>query len=245
MSQHALLNNIEHRHLRVITTRDAAYGDAVMCSALYPLEFRAAQTWYPILFHAVADSDALMAFALFGFRNDENLFLSDGKWAADYLPMTIRRAPFLIGFQQRNDGLSAEPELVLHIDLASPRLSSTEGQAIFLPKGSPSAYTEEMAATLRLLHEHRDSGRDFAAALQRLGLLEPVAITFDVPGEGQIQFSGFQAINEEALATLDKDLLYSLHQQGYLESIYFAIASLANIPKLIRLRQQRAGARSL
>ncbi len=240
MSQHALLNNVEHRHLRVITTRDAAYGDAVMCSALYPLEFRAAQAWYPILFHPLPDAEALMPFALFGFSANENLFLADGKWAADYLPMTIRRVPFLIGFQQRSDGLSAAPELVLHIDLASPRVSTTDGQPIFLPKGSPSAYTEDMVATLQLLHEHRDSGRDLTAALQRLNLLEPVAIEFEVPGEGRISFSGFQAINEEALAQLDKEILYSLHQQGHLESIYFAIASLANIPKLIRLRQQCA-----
>ena len=50
MTRHALLNNTEHRDLRVITARGGAYGDDVMFSLTFPAEFRNVQAHYPIVF---------------------------------------------------------------------------------------------------------------------------------------------------------------------------------------------------
>ena len=47
-----LLNNIDHRDLRVLTRRGAAWGDDVMSCPLTPDEFRQAQAHYPIVFQA-------------------------------------------------------------------------------------------------------------------------------------------------------------------------------------------------
>ena len=63
-----LLNNIDHKDLRVITTCGAAYGDDVRFALTFPAEFRNVQAHYPIVFHKTADGK-FQSIALFGFQD--------------------------------------------------------------------------------------------------------------------------------------------------------------------------------
>lgn len=51
MNNAVLLNNLDHRDLRVITAHGAAYCDDVVSAATFPQEFRQLQAQYPIVFH--------------------------------------------------------------------------------------------------------------------------------------------------------------------------------------------------
>ena len=55
MTSHVLINNVEHNEVRVVTTRSAKYGDAIMSCITFPLEFRSVQAWYPILLQSFPD----------------------------------------------------------------------------------------------------------------------------------------------------------------------------------------------
>ena len=98
MTRHVLLNNIDHRDLRVVTARGAAWGDAVMSTPTFPAEFRDIQAYYPIAFQK-NDDGTLQPVALFGFQAGQNLFLDGERWDAAYVPLAIERQPFLIGTQ--------------------------------------------------------------------------------------------------------------------------------------------------
>ena len=74
MTNHVLINNVEHNDVRVVTTRSAKYGDAIMSCITFPMEFRSVQAWYPILLQGFPDG-AMRPVALFGFEKGENLFL--------------------------------------------------------------------------------------------------------------------------------------------------------------------------
>src|SRR5438067_13889873 len=103
MPNHALLNNIEHKHLRVTGARGAAWGDAVMSALTFPAEFRQLQAHYPIVFAKKGgDDDGFDAIALLGFEQGENLFLGPDGWDAHYVPLSIERQPFLIGRNSDN-----------------------------------------------------------------------------------------------------------------------------------------------
>src|SRR3546814_15631707 len=65
-----LLNNIDHRDLRVDARRGARFGDRVMSSVTFPAEFRSVQAHYPIVFRATGD-DSFQPIALFGLRDGE------------------------------------------------------------------------------------------------------------------------------------------------------------------------------
>jgi len=129
MANHVLLNNVDHKDLKVITTRSAKFGDDVMWALTFAAEFRSIQAHYPIFFRKDSQSGKFRAVAMFGFEDRENLFLADDGWDVPYLPLTIERQPFLIGFQQAPESDSGERAAVIHVDMDSPRVSRSEGEA--------------------------------------------------------------------------------------------------------------------
>lgn len=235
MTQHAVLDSLKHRHLRVRTDRAAALGDAVMACLVMPAEFRRAQAHYPIVFRRDLESGKLSALALFGFENGENLFLGEKGWEAAWIPLAHAVQPFLIG---RTTDPAATPQV--HIDLASPRVSEAEGERLFDDMGNPSALLEDMAQNLGDLDGAYSASGPFFEALERHDLAEP--FLFEVPqADGSRQsLAGFLTINEERLRTLPGDVLGELHAAGHLLPIFMAVASIGRLADLVARKSSRA-----
>jgi hypothetical protein len=233
MPKHALLNNIEHKHLRVITERRAALGDAVMSALTFPAEFRELQAHYPIVFARDAGGSSFDPIALFGFEQGENLFLGRSRdqsgWDAPYIPLTVERQPFLIG--RSSEGV--DDALMIHLDLDSPRLSTTHGEALFLSYGGSSDYLERISRVLRTIHDGLETSKGFIEALMHLELLESFVLDIELDDGSQNRLAGFYTIHEERLAALSPDQLGRLHKVGYLQAIYMAVASLSQFRALI------------
>ncbi len=232
MANHAPLNNVDHKNLRVVTTRGAAYGDAVMSALTFPAEFRDLQACYPIVF-AQDGNGSYDALALLGFEQGENLFLGPNGWDAPTIPLTVERQPFMIG---RNG-----EELSVHIDLDSPRVrdGGIEGEALFLTYGGTSEYLERISSVLRTIHEGLIASRAFVGALVELELIESFVLDVELDDGSQNRLAGFYTINEDRLAKLTGEQLARLHDKGYLQAIYMAVASLAQFRGLIQ-RKNRA-----
>lgn len=238
-----LLNNIDHRDLRVDPRRGARFGDQVMSAATFPAEFRNVQTHYPIVFRATGDG-GFQPIALFGLREHENLFLKgdvlkgDGldedHWDADatYLPLAVERQPFLIG-------TSEDGGLLMHVDLDSPRVGTDSGEALFREHGGTTDFLDRMNSVLLALYEGLQGTAAFIDALQRHGLLEPFALDVQLDDGSQVRLAGLHTIAEERLRALDGDALAQLSRDGHLEAAYMAVASLSNLRILIE-RMNRA-----
>lgn len=239
MAKHVLLNNVEHGDLRVITRRSAQYGDDVMCALTFPAEFRSVQAHYPIFFRKAADSGQFQPFAMFGLRDKENLFLDDQGWDATYIPMTIERQPFLIGIQPAAVGPGVERQMVVHVDLDSPRISRTEGERVFLEYGGISDYLGRINSILRAIHQGIESTPAFVAALLEYELLESFALDVRLNDGTEHRVAGFYTINEERLAALDGGRLEALNRDGHLLPIFMVIASLSNIRALVERKNRR------
>jgi hypothetical protein len=231
MANHAPLNNVDHKNLRVITTRGAAYGDAVMSALTFPAEFRDLQACYPIVF-AQDGNGSYDAIALLGFEQGENLFLGPNGWDAPTIPLTVERQPFMIG---RNG-----EELAVHVDLDSPRVrdGGIEGEALFLTYGGTSEYLERISSVLRTIHEGLAASRAFVAALVELELIESFVLDVELDDGSQNRLAGFYTINEDRLAKLAGEQLARLHDKGYLQAIYMAVASLAQFRGLIQRKNR-------
>jgi hypothetical protein len=238
MPNHALLNNIEHKQLRILTRRGAAYGDAVMSALTFPAEFRELQAHYPIVFAKNHDGTSFDPIALFGFQQGENLFLGGGAglggglgsgWDAPYIPLTVERQPFLIGRPADGSGEG----MMIHVDLDSPRLSTTEGEPLFLSYGGSSEYLERISSVLRTIHDGLETSKTFIDALLHLELLESFVLDIELADGSQNRLAGFYTIHEERLAALKGEQLARLHEAGYLQAIYMAVASLSQFRSLI------------
>lgn len=234
MTHHVLLNNVDHKDLRVITTRGARYGDDVNYAITFPSEFRNIQAHYPIVFRKNAQAQ-FEPIALLGFQERQNLFLTQRGWDATYIPLTIERLPFLIGF-------SADRQPMMHVDLDSPRISRTEGEPIFREHGGNTEFLERMSSVLLAIHEGVAVVQPFVAALMEHELLESFVLDVQLTNGSQNRLAGFYTIAEERLLGLSGAVLERFSRAGYLQAIHMAVASLSQFRALIeRMNKRNAG----
>ncbi|MCI2283535.1 SapC family protein [Colwellia sp. MSW7] len=233
MANHVLLNNIEHKELKINSERSAAMGDNVWFAQTFPMEFRSAQAHYPILFQKDNNTGQFMPVTLFAFENNDNLFLKEGKWDATYIPLAVQRMPFYIGQQNVvNDGVT-EQQRVITLDLDSPKVNTEQGINLFLEYGGNSDYLEHMANVLESLHVGLQQNNDFVELLLTCELLESVTLDIELNDGSKNQLIGFYTINEDKLNSLPQDTLAKFHNSGFLEAIYMVLASQANIHDLV------------
>lgn len=230
MPHTVLLNNVDHRDLRVITQRGAEYGDDVMQVVTFPAEFRSVQAHYPIVFRKSPEGTTFEPVALLGLQEGRNLFLHRDRWDAAYLPLAIERLPFYIG--------RAGDDLLVHIDLESPRISATQGEPVFLTHGGSSEFLERMNSVLLTIHRGLESTPAFIADLLAHDLLESLVFEAELNNGSQCRLSGFYAVNEERLHALDGRTLERLSKAGHLQAAYMAVASLSQFRALIERQEQ-------
>jgi len=227
----AQLDNVTHRDLRIITSRGAAWGDDVMSSPVFLSEFRSAQAYYPIVLQHTDNDGGLQPVALMGLRNGENLFLDARGWDALYIPLNIERGPFMIG--------RSGEELMVHVDLASPRIGRGEGAPLFLPHGGSTEYLERINSVLLTLHNGVQALPAFTAALRRHELVESFVMDVEAADGSNNRLAGFSTIAEERLAALDGAALAELHAAGHLSAIYMMVASIAHFRDLVERYNRR------
>ena len=233
MSKYLLLSQSAHADLKVITDRGAAYGDNLMHVMTFPLEFRDIQSSYPIFFAKDSETGQFYPLALLGFQQEENLYLQGDRWDASYIPLMIERHPFLIGFQQSSDTENGEKTPVVSINIESPRISETQGEALFADSGEPSEYLRKSMQNLQTIHQGHEQNQLFVAALLENDLLEGFNLNITLKDGSNNRLEGFYTINEEKLAALEAEALSKLHEQGFLQAIYMAVASFARVTDLI------------
>jgi SapC len=237
MTRHVLLNNVAHKDLRIITRYSAALGHSVASALIFPTEFGDIQREYPIFFRQDPATGEFMSVALLGFSPDENLFLDGSSWNAGYVPGVIARGPFLIGFQDQRVEGQQRREAVIHVDLDDPRISTTEGEPLFLPQGGHTRYLERMADILRGLNDGMAIAKAMFAAFNELKLIEPVKVQIKLGPEEQYELVGMHTLSEEKLAALEGEPLTKLHKSGFLHGAYLVLASLNNVSRLVERKQ--------
>lgn len=231
MTRHVMLNNVAHKDLRVITRHAAELGDNVGSVPTFPTEYGDVQREYPIFFRKDPASGEYSSVALLGFAKDENLFLDENGWHASYIPGVVARGPFLIGFQNQ--------EPVIHVDLDHPRISQTEGEAVFLPQGGNSRYLDWVANVLKGIHQGMAVSKQMFAAFTEFELIEPVKVEIKFNAEEGYDLLGLHTISEERLRALDGAALHKLNASGFLQGAFLVIASLNNVKKLIDMKHRR------
>lgn len=235
MSNTVLLNPVEHRELRVEAGHGAAFGDDVMYAAIFPDEFRDVQAHYPIVFRRDAKG-GFHPLALFGLHEGLNLFLHGDRWDATYIPLAMRRQPFLIG-------VSGEDRLI-HVDLDHPRVRGNGGERMFREYGGATKFLEHYKAVLSALHDGALATPAFIDALLRNQLLESFALDVQLDDGTENRLVGFHTIDEARLQALDGAALEQLARDGHLLPIYMVLASVSRFRDLIeRMNRRRAAGR--
>ena len=234
-----ILNNVDHKDLRIDTRPDTRYGDFVNRALVFSTEYIELQREFPILIWQNTASQAFESHVILGLERDENLFIENSEWQSRFIPATLARGPFSIGYQRReqHDGESAE--VVVMVDEDHPRCGVEAGEAVFLEHGGESRYLEYIKKVLQKIEDGLRADAVFFGLLQKLDLLEPVSIKISLTEEKQVNFRGYHTINQERFANLDGSGLLELNRAGVLGFVFFAASSLGNFQKLIELKNAR------
>jgi len=239
MSNHQMLNNKQHKNLKVHTKRSNELGDDIMLTLTFPHEFYDIQAYYPIVFHKDEATEKFQSYALLGLEKQENLFLSNGGWDCGYLPYTIKAQPFLIGFQNQEVDGEIQKQRVIHLDVDSPKLNKEEGENIFTEFGQNTQFIEHIGNILGEIDQGMEESQDFLKLLTEFNLLEKFVFDIELIDKSHNRLSGFYTINEEVLNNLTPHQLEQLSKKGFLKPLYMALASILNMGELIKRKNNR------
>lgn len=196
-------------------------------------EFARVAALYPVVFLEDKDQDSFRPVVLMGLDENENLFVnSDGKWNSSYVPAIIRRYPFALA----NAG--QEGKFTVCIDEGSELIDDNEGVPLFDDKGEAAPALENVKRYLGELQQMNAFTNEFCKYLVAHNMLTPMNMR--VRHSDQIKnINGCYVINEERLNGLSVERFMELRDKSYLAAIYAHLLSLAQVERLVQLKDER------
>lgn len=234
----SILTSDQHRSVAVDTRARPEYGDMVNRAMALSAEFNELHREFPLLLRKIDEEPGFVAHAILGFEKGENLFVEGDRWISTFIPATLARGPFSLGYIRAEDGSGNPADIKVMIDDQHPRLRA-DGQPVFLPLGGESPYLEGIKRVLQTVDAGLRIDRVLYRELAAMDLLEEVKIEISVFTELRYDFKGYYSINQEKFAALGPDPLLRLHRLGLLGPIFFLLSSLGNFKKLVNLKIAR------
>lgn len=236
MASPVILNNDTHRKLRVITTRGADYGEKTHVVPVIGDEISDLVLDFPVYLMKNEETGKYNLYALLGLEPGENLYLQGEHWAASYLPLHMRRQPFLLARSDEVQQTANENEAKIAIDMDNKRINESQGQAIFNEDGSQTPYLESIIKVLSMLAMGIESTEAFISALIEHDLIESTQINITFADGEKKSLQGIHVINEDKLHALEGEVVAELHSRGFLQACYLMVASMGQVSKMIKMK---------
>ena len=114
----------------------------------------------------------------------------------------------------------------------SPRVSTSEGETLFLEQGGNSEYLQRISSILEAIYHGQQQTNEFVELMLKYDLIESFTLKVELNDGTQNQLQGFYIINE------DKQMgsllnVCEIMSSGYLQAAYMVIASMSNFRSLI------------
>lgn len=240
MANLVLLDSNKHRNLRVITSRGAEYGENVHLVPVIADELSGLVLDYPVCLLKDEETGQFGLHALLGFDPGENLYLSGDKWDATYVPLHVKRQPFMVGIAANQGEEATSENAVITIDLDSKRVQQSEGEALFTEVGSRTAYLTAIDSLLAELMNGIKTTEAYVAAIAELDLIESAQVNITFANGDQRTYDGLYTINADKLNELSGEALEELNRKGFLQASYLLLASMGQLQKLIARKNATA-----
>lgn len=234
MASPVLLNNVDHRDLRVRVGHHARYGDAINQTRVFPAEYEELQREYAILLRRDEHGE-FYATVLLGLDPDENLFVEGERWAARYVPATRARGPFSIG-------MAGDGEPMVHVDPDHPRIAD-DGEPVFRDLGGNAPLLDHVSAMLQRIFVGLQVEKAMFDAFAAVGLLEPATLQLELGDGRRYNVPDRFTVDAARLAALDGEALARLQRDDFLRPALWIASSLGNLRHLIdrKLRSEAVG----
>lgn len=235
-----ILRSDEHADLRLRRDADYRFAAEFVSVPVALTEMPALQRHYPIVF---AGSGARVPVAVLGFSKEGgNLFVGvDGSWEADLpIPSFFRRYPMIALNVKSGPEIDAETGVMLAADLASDKISATEGTAFF-KGGKPTKASRALFSECARLQRDFELAAELGKFLTESGVLHTRSVELNIKAVGHFGMKNFELIDEEKMNALPVDTLAAWREKRLLAGIYAQLMSLGAWQSLGRREMARVG----
>ena len=224
-----VLNNRDHKQLKVQPPADFNYLQNVHMLPLVMQECGHAGNEYPVVFTKKEGTEEFQLVAIFGLSAKSNLFVKDGQWLGLYMPAIIQNIPFKI----INDANQPE-NMVLGLDTDSEIVSEEQGEALFDADGNETEFLQAMKESVGKYYEQDQMTQAAVKALKELDVLVECDLTVGV-GDQRIRFDGVYTTDIVKLRELPDDTFIDLRNSDLLPLLYAQMFSINQFHRLSRL----------
>ena len=227
------VNKARHEGKKIKQVEGFGFAADFHIASIMVHEFTRAASLYPVVFLEDKEQDSFRPVVLMGMDAGENLFVgADGKWQASYVPAIIRRYPFALA------SAGEEGKFTVCIDEGSDLISDTDGLPLFNEQGEPAEALENVKRYLGELQQMDALTNEFCKYMVAHNMLTP--LNMRVQQADQVKnINGCYVINEERLNGLSVDGFMELRDKRYLPAVYAHLLSLAQIERLMTLKDER------
>lgn len=187
---------------------------------------------YPIFVTRNPSTGQYQLSAVLGLKSGQNLYLQQGKWQSEYIPMDIARRPFQL-FASDDSNQHGH----LTIDMTSPQVQTEVGERLFEADGTASQYMQRIHKTFASLMGNAKATNDILALAGELDLIESLDVNFEFP-TGDVSLNGLHGFSGEAIGKLEGESLAKAHQAGVLQVAHLVMSSGVHLNKLTRWYSQ-------
>ena len=228
------VNKGRHAGTRIKQIEGFGFASQFHIASVMVHEFARASAIYPVVFLEDKAQDEFRPVALMGLEQGENLFVdAQGKWHASYVPAIIRRYPFALA------STGQEGQFTVCIDEGSALVNKDDGVPLFDENGEPSQAIENVKRYLGELQQMDVFTRGFCKYFAEHNLFTPLNMRVR-QGEQARNITGCYVVNEERLNNLSNERFIELREKRFLPAVYAHLVSLAQIERLMQLKEQRA-----
>ncbi|NOY70190.1 MAG: SapC family protein [Deltaproteobacteria bacterium] len=233
------LNSVTHRSVKIAPVGSYKFAEKMNSIIIVGQEFLEAAKHYPVVFTRTKE-DQIVAVALLGLRNDENLFVdADGKWKDDtYIPAFFRRYPFILASNVGEDGSYA-----VCVDSNFEGFGKKEGMSLFDKDGNQ---TDEFKRVIGFLTNYQNQNQitsELIKLLDEYKLFKDVSANITLPKGEKIGFGRLLMVDEQAMLKLEDEKILNLVRSGFLAWIYAHLYSLSNFRSLMSMEVRKGGER--
>jgi len=233
MTKLVAIKKEHHQNLKVANQRDLSHLTDQHIVPINAREFSQASTSFPIVIVKDPDSERYRSVVMLGLEAGENLYFSDNKWNAIYVPQSASMVPFALGIDP-----DKEKTLTACVDIDSEFVGEDKDNALFNDDGSDSEYLKGIQESLGRLYDNEVANEQFIKELVDNDLLLELELQVGYSNNDNKKLVGLYGIDEKKLQNLSDDKVLDFHKRGLFIPIHAMLGSIGQVNRLAQLRNQ-------
>ena len=226
-----IVNSQRHGSSKVNANHELFLKEHQQTVVVFPVEYQFLAEDYPIFFMKNPETGQFLTVVMTGLDENENLYVVDGAWQANYIPLNLARQPFCYGKTDNGEEL-------LCIDEDSVRFGEV-GLSLF-EEEKPTEVLERAASILAEIKKGAQEQQSFCETMAKYEMIEPAELKVSI-GDEEKTLAGIYMLKRDNLLIEDEQLYNELKEKKFDTYIEAILASENRLGHWIDRKKKKDG----